>query len=246
MAVDTMKTDTKNSKDQWLQNQRLLVIAPHPDDEVLGCAGLIAAVKKNNGKVYVLIVTVGDIKQYGGESKSNLRLEEVKQVMNLLKVDDYEVALVGEEYHLKLDTLPKKQLIDLIEKDSKVSILKTKPTLVAIPSISSTNQDHVAVFDAALAACRPALKEFREYPQTVLSYETPLNNWAKRSFVPNTYLDITDFIELKVKALSLYKSQVQKYPHPRSLEGIRKIAEFRGNEICTKAAEGFIVHRFIF
>lgn len=237
-----MKTDTKN---HWLQNQRLLVIAPHPDDEVLGCSGLIAQVKKNGGKVFVLIVTVGDVKQYGGESKSNTRLEEVKQVMNFLKVDGYEVALVGEEYHLKLDTLPKKQMIDLIEKDSKVSILKTKPTIVAIPSISSTNQDHIAVFDAALAACRPALKEFREYPHIVLSYETPLNSWARRGFVPNAYVDISEFIDVKIKALSLYKSQVQKYPHPRSLEGIRKIAEFRGNEICAKAAEGFIVHRFI-
>src|SRR3989338_3161172 len=108
--------DILNSKSQWLKDQRLLVIAPHPDDEVLGCAGLIAQVKKNNGRVFVLIVTVGDIKQYGGESKANARLEEVKQVMDFLKVDGYEVALIGEKYHLKLDTLPQKQLIDLIEK----------------------------------------------------------------------------------------------------------------------------------
>lgn len=237
--------EISNLKSPWLHNQRLLVIAPHPDDEVLGCAGLIASVKKNNGKVFVLIVTVGDIKQYGGESKTNARLEEVKQVMDFLKVDGYEVALIGEKYHLKLDTLPQKQLIDLIEKDSKVSILKTKPTIVAIPSVNSTNQDHVAVFDAALAACRPALKEFREYPKTVISYETPINSWSRRGFVPNAYIDISDFIEVKIKSLSLYKSQLQKSPHPRSLEGVRKIAEFRGNEICAKAAEGFIVHRFI-
>jgi N-acetylglucosamine malate deacetylase 1 len=67
--------------------QKLLVIAPHPDDEVLGCAGLIHRVKSSGGKVYVLIMTVGDEKQYGGESNADMRVKEVASVMKFLQAD---------------------------------------------------------------------------------------------------------------------------------------------------------------
>ncbi|MDP2692851.1 MAG: PIG-L family deacetylase, partial [bacterium] len=115
--------------------QRLLVIAPHPDDEVIGCGGLIKKIKDENGKVYVLYMTVGDTKDFSkkGFSSLNERLKEIDAVAKYLKVDGWDIALPGDDYHLKLDTLGQKALMDIIERESKVSIEKIKPTIVVFP-----------------------------------------------------------------------------------------------------------------
>ena len=115
------------------RNRVILIIAPHPDDEVLGCGGLISRVKVEGGKVHVLCFTVGNTKQYGGYSHSKKRIEEMNKVMKYLKVDSFNLALVGNKYHLKLDKVPQKDLIDIIEK-GEVSISTIKPTPINLPS----------------------------------------------------------------------------------------------------------------
>ena len=95
------------------KNLVVLIIAPHPDDEVLGCGGLISRVKAEGGKVHVLCFTVGDIKQYGGYSHTEKRIKEMNKVMKYLKVNSFNLALVGDKYHLKLDKVPQKNLINI-------------------------------------------------------------------------------------------------------------------------------------
>lgn len=230
------------TKSFWAE-QRLLVLAPHPDDEVLGCGGLMSKVKSEGGEVYVYIATVGDQVQYGTVSNAKKRQEEIREVMGHLKVDDYDLSLVGDEYHLKLDTLPKKTILDSVEKESKVSIDKIKPTIVALPTRLSTNQDHTALFDAGFTACRPRPMDIKHFPRYVISYEQPDILWSEKPFQPTFYVDITEHLDNKIKALSYYESQVQKEPHARSLENVRRFAEFRGKEICVGAAEAFFAHR---
>ena len=116
------------------RNKKLLVIAPHPDDEVLGCGGLISKVKAGGGKVHVLCFTVGNIKQYGGTSNTEKRILEMKKVMRYLKVDSFDLAWAGDEYHLKLDKVPQKDLINTIEKGN-VSVSYTHLTLPTIYSV---------------------------------------------------------------------------------------------------------------
>ena len=73
----------------------MLVVAPHPDDEVLGCGGLMSRIRENGGEVHVLVMTVGDTRQYGGTSVATVRLRELKEAMKYLRIDDFNVALKG-------------------------------------------------------------------------------------------------------------------------------------------------------
>lgn len=224
--------------------ERVLVIAPHPDDEVLGCGGLIAKVKEGDGEAHVLVMTVGDSPQYGGRSRSQVRIKEMEMVMRYLKIDSFHLALPGNKYHLRLDMIPQRELIDVIE-SGEVSIASVKPTIVCIPFKHSTNQDHVAVSKASFTACRPVASSRKITPRVVLSYEQPETNWTEKRFEPNFYVDITAHIETKVRALSTYSSQVRDGSHPRSLENVRRMAELRGAEVGVGAAEAFECKRLI-
>ena len=225
--------------------QRLLVIAPHPDDEVLGCGGLIQKVKKAGGEVHVLVMTVGSAVQYGGKSDTKVRIKELENVARFLKFDSYRMALAGDRYHLRLDQVQKKELVDTIESGEKVSLSATKPTMVCIPYLHSTNQDHVAVAEAAFTACRPIEGESKPIPRVVLSYEQPEIAWSRVTFSPNFFIDISLEIRAKIDAMKLYSSQIRKEPHSRSAENLIRIAELRGRQVGVRAAEAFECHRFI-
>lgn len=229
-----------SNKNLDFSKQRLLVIAPHPDDETLGCGGTISKIKAAGGKVYVLIMTLGDVEQFGGESKTDVRKEEMEKAMKFLEVDGYDFGFVGDKYHLRLDTMPQKDLIDFLEK----KIDEIKPTIVALPTICSANQDHIAIFKAAFTAARPRPSKLKHSPDLIISYEVPSSWWDYRqSFNPNFFVDISDHLEKKIKALSFFASQIRQGPDPRSLENVQRIAEFRGEELCLKSAEAFICHR---
>lgn len=221
------------------KNQVLLVVAPHPDDEVIGCGGLIAKVKKNGGKVYVLTITVGNQQQYGSVSDSKVRAEEFERVMGFLEVDGHDLVYADDKYHLRLDTIPLKELIDLIENKSKISINNIKPTIIAIPFGKGYFQDHSVVFKAAFAACRPKPKDLKHMINTVLVYDIPPDSWGTETFNPNFFVDISNEIEIKKKALSLYNSQSHPDPHLCSIENIERISKCRGSFIGVNAAEAF-------
>src|SRR4051812_37714177 len=127
-----------------LRKQKLLVVAPHPDDEILGCGGLIKKIKDAGGKVYVLFLTVGTTADYSrsGKSTDEERIQEIENVAKYLDFDGFEIAFPGNEYHLRLDTLPQKDVIGAIEKNTSVSIDVIKPTIIATTHPNDYNQDH--------------------------------------------------------------------------------------------------------
>ncbi len=226
-----------------LKNKTLLVISPHPDDETLGCGGLISKVKAEGGKVFVIVVALGDIAQYGGESKSNARVEELNNVMKFLKVDDYDLVWVDDTKHLVLDTIPQKDLINLFESKSKCSLLKTKPDIVAIPSELSVNQDHKACYSAALTAVRPRSSGVGS--PNVLIYEQTDILWSEKVFEPNLWVDISKHLDNKLDALKLYGSQMREEPELRSIQNIKRLAELRGSQVGVMAAESFKILRMV-
>ncbi len=231
---------------EWYKKQTLLVISPHPDDGVIGCGGFIAKMKSFGAKVYVLSIALGDAFQYAGGSEVSKRIKEDKAAMRFLKVDDFETALIGEKYHLKLDSIPQKDIIDIIESKSRVSIKNVKPTIIAFPSICSENQDHIAVARAAFTACRPRPADVKPFPKIVISYEQMSSFWSFGQFKPDFFVDISHFIDKKMKALSFYKSQIPKNGlYPRTLKSLRNLAELRGATICCRAAESFESHRVV-
>lgn len=234
----------------WLGKERCLVIAPHPDDEAYGCAGTMAKLKALGSEVFVIAVSAGDVHHYNVDQYAfvtgRTRLEEFEAAMKMLKVDDYELIYNDSEIHLKLDAMPMKELISLFEKDCRLALDKIKPTMVILPAISY-NQDHEAVFRAGFTACRPGLPDVKPFQRIVLSCDNPAISWSleREKFHPNFYVDITDYLGAKLKAVSCYKSQVRPRLHHASLENIEWLARVRGREVSVEAAEAFMVHRFL-
>lgn len=229
-----------------LKNQTLLVIAPHPDDEVIGCGGMILRIKDEGGKVFVLFLTVGDTKDFSKEGKSSLteRRREVEKVAEFLKFDNYHIAFAGNKYHLKLDLLGQHVFMNMIEQESKVSIEKVKPTIVAFPSLSY-NQDHRIAAVAAHASLRPAAGDTKHFVETVLSYESPADEWrlGKNSSI-NFLLPLSgQQMNAKLHALKLYQSQMRKQPNPRSLKVVESLGTLRGSQCGSLYAEGFTAYR---
>jgi len=222
-------------------DQKLLVIAPHSDDEVLGCGGLISKIKKSGGKVYVLIFNLGFEKDDTKESQEK-RKNEVKAAMEYLNVDNYEIVHNQPDNNRDLDTKPLHSLIEVIESTSSVSLEKIAPTMVAIPTIFSHHQDHVHVHHACIAALRPISTPVSNI---VLSYEAPEHSrWsASGIFEPNLFIEIEDVIDKKIEAFLKYNSQVR--PGGRDADSIKNQAKYRGQEVGKNLCEAFYVHRFI-
>ena len=226
---------------QNFKNDRLLVIAPHADDEVLGCGGLISKVKSDGGQVYVLIFNVSSIEEYDNKKFTEKRKKETKDAMKYLKVDDYATIFDSPNDNRYLDAKPLHTLIRNIETETKVSISKIKPTIVAIPTIKSHHQDHLHVHKACIAALRPLSTPIANI---VISYEAPEHSrWSTSGvFEPNMYIDISKFLNKKINSFYKYKSQVK--PGGRDKDTITNHAEYRGKEVGKKYCEAYFIHRF--
>ena len=224
------------------KNSRLLVIAPHADDEILGCGGLISKIKSEGGKAFVLIFNVGSVSEIDNQKATTKWKKETEKAMKFLKVDNYETIFDSPKDNRFLDSKPLHDIIRIIETESKVSIDKIKPNIVAIPTNHSHHQDHIQVFNAAIAALRPMRTPM---PKIVLSYEAPEHSrWSSNgSFEPNFFLDIKSFLDKKIKAFYMYKSQVR--PGHRDNNTIKAQAEYRGKEVGVKFSESYHIHRWL-
>ena len=223
------------------KDEKLLVIAPHSDDEVLGCGGLISKIKNDGGKVYVLIFNLGFEKNDTKDSQEK-RKKEVQDAMDALNVDDFHLVHDQPDNNRDLDAKPLHSLIEIIESTSNVSLEKISPTIVAIPTIFSHHQDHVHLHHACIAALRPISTPVSNI---VLSYEAPEHSrWsASGIFEPNLFVEIDDVIDKKIEAFLKYNSQVR--PGGRDTDSIMNQAKYRGQEVGKNLCEAFFVHRFI-
>lgn len=235
-----------------LEGKSLLVIAPHPDDEVIGCGGLMQRVKAAGGKVYVLFLCVADSNDFSkrGRSSADERLEEIHRVAKFMQFDGWHIAFAGDAFHLQLDHTPQKELIHAIERGEHMSLETIRPDIVAFPQFTDYNQDHRAAAEAAFAACRPAPQEEKYVPPVILSYEAPMNSWATmnggHNQQPNFFIDITpDQLQHKLQAMALYDSQLRGPHHPRHLETLKAFAQVRGSSIGAPFAEAFISHKVV-
>lgn len=241
--------------DDFLRRQRVLVISPHADDETYGCAGTIARVKDLGGEVFVLLVSVGSLEHYADNNDGSVmrrvtgqtRLEEFVAVMNLLKVDDWDVVFTDDDVHLALDVMPRRELVRLIERDARLSIEKVQPTLILVPAFSY-NQDHEALFRACITATRPGVRSQRHFVPYVLSYDNTSLFWSleREKFHPNFYIDISDYLPVKLQAMRLHASQVRSAEFHGSPESLELVSRVRGTEISLPAAEGFMTMRAVF
>ena len=222
--------------------KKILIIAPHPDDEVLGCGGAIKKYTKNGDEVYLCIVT----KAYTPDWSLKYINNKEKEIISANKALGIKKTFFLDLPTVKLDTIPQKELNDLISG----CIEKVKPEILYVPFIGDMNKDHRLVFEASLVASRPKPKS----PiKKILCYEVlSETEWGsvrasgiRDIFCPNVYVDVSDTLEDKLRAMERYGSELKEYPHPRSLEGIRFLAQKRGSESGLNAAEAFVLTREI-
>lgn len=215
----------------------VLVIATHPDDEVLGCGGIMARHAAQGDKVHVLVVTRGVPEIFPPEEIEETR-GELRKAHDILGVS----SVIFLDFPApKLDVVPGHELADAI---SRV-IHSLEPKVVYLPHRGDLHADHRAVYHATLVAARPV----DNCPvEKLLCYETlSETDWAvpsgEHAFMPTVFVNITDYLELKLTALACYRSQLNAPPHPRSLESIERLARLRGATVGWEAAEAFVLVR---
>lgn len=233
-----------------LKSVTVLVIAPHPDDEVFGCGGLIHRLKSLGSEVYVLYMTVGTTADLSprGRSTAEERMEEVAAVAKLLDFDGYAIAFPGDEYHLQLDTVPQKDLVHAIERAGEISLQALRPDVVLTPSGADYNQDHRAVSCATMTAVRPGSPRFKSFQPLVLTYELPYHQWnlADSLATPSFFVGLEPpDMDAKIAALELYQSQLKAPDSPLSVRGVRMLASYRGLQCGADAAEAYQIKRLV-
>ncbi|GLX95527.1 PIG-L family deacetylase [Herbidospora sp. NBRC 101105] len=223
-------------------DQRALILAPHPDDEVIGCGGLISRIAEAGGQVHVMYLTIGENVSHAspGFSTRAENLHEIDQVAAHLRITSWHVALPGIR-QLTLDHVPRRTLTAVIEDATPISLTTLKPTLIAFPHPTSYNQDHQAVAEAAVTALRPSDRRKRPHPAIVLAFEEAADQWRLTSTPPPAfYVELeTRHLNAKLEAMDLYASQRRDHPHTRSDETLRSLAVLRGMQCGVTAAEAF-------
>lgn len=192
----------------------------------------------------VQFMTVDGFHHYGldGDTTYQQRVDEIEAVAKILRFE-WEIAYGDQDLIEKLDTVPKRDLVDLFEK----VINDFEPELVLIPSGADYDQDHVATFQTAVAALRPIAPVFGKWlvPQ-VLVYESPKVMWWSEDVPrPECFVDITEVMDRKLEALAAYGTQARPSPHIRSPEAVSALACLRGKEIGVEQAEAFKVLRSV-
>ncbi|UCD54943.1 MAG: PIG-L family deacetylase [Candidatus Omnitrophota bacterium] len=217
--------------------KKILIIAPHMDDEVLGCGGTILRYTEEKKDVFICFIANRAYRHRIDKNKNRI---QKKHTLLAKRILGYKEAVFYELNDERLD-ISVQDIIILLE----CYVNKIQPGAVYIPFMGDNNQDHRAVFDAARVALRPAATPF---VNSVYMYEIPSSTeqsppLKESAFLPNYYVDITKYIDKKTKAFSSYKDERRKYPHPRSERAIRALAQKRGVEIGFKYAEAFMVLR---
>jgi len=221
-----------------------VVLAPHADDEAMGCAGLMARLAAAGSRIHVVYLAVDGFHHYGLEHETSYaeRIAEIEHVLELFGEHcTYEIAYGNRDLIEQLDTLPRRELVDRFE----AVLDEHQPELLLLPALPDYDQDHQAVFHAAHAAARPIAAQFGKWlVPHVLAYEMTKLQWASEPLPRfGAFCDVTDVLETKLEAVRRYATMLRPSPHIRSLESVRALATIRGAEIGVEAAEAFAVLR---
>lgn len=216
-----------------------LVLAPHPDDEVLGVGGAMARWSREGHAVHVLVATRGYPPAYSPEEEDTCRREALAAHARLGVASTRFLDLPA----AALDCLPHRELNAALEE-----VLRTlAPDELYLPFPGDVHRDHQAVFHSAMVAARP---DPRGFPAALFAYETlSETNWnapyLTPAFAPNHFVDITATLDAKLEAFASFRTQLKPPPHERSLDALRALAAHRGATVGLWAAEAFITIRTV-
>ena len=227
-------------------NSRTLVIAAHPDDEVLGCGATMARIAKSGGQVQCIFLADGESSRFAtSERNSKQVLNRVETRRKAAKEAAILLGSLSPKFHdfpdNQLDTVPLLTLTKVIEAEMQLF----RPTRVITHHLSDLNVDHQLVHEAVLVATRP---QNDSSVMEVLFFEIPSSTeWRTPgsgvSFTPNLFVDVVEFVEQKFGALGAYETEMRTFPHPRSRDAIDALMKWRGANSGYLAAEAFMVGR---
>lgn len=223
-------------------SQSSLIIAAHPDDEVLGCGGTIAKLADQGAMVHVAFLADGVFSRAGDmvaqQEELRVRRAAAQKACGILGVKS---VFFGEFPDNRMDTVA---LLD-ITKTVEGLIAEHKPEMIYTHHAGDVNIDHRRVHEAVVTACRP---QCDNPVKTLLCFEVPSSTeWqlpgSAPVFAPNWFVDISDTLDRKLAALEAYAAELRAWPHPRSCQGVEYLARWRGATVGVDAAEAFMLGR---
>lgn len=228
-------------------DKTVLVIAAHPDDEVLGCGGAMLRHSQEGDEVFVIIAAEG----FTSRQKERNREKASNELNNLIVSANKSSEILGvngieflELPDNRLDSIDRLDLIKLIEE----KISKYKPEIVYTHHSGDVNVDHRRLYEATITACRPMpgnkVKKILTYE--VLSSTDWQPKGAYEYFQPNFFVDISRQFQKKIQALNVYSSEMRPWPHSRSVKAIEHLAKLRGSQVGREAVEAFNLIREIY
>jgi len=222
----------------------ILVIAAHPDDEVLGCGGSIAKWSRAGYKVYVLIMAEG----VTSRDKTRIRDIRKNKLFQLKESAQKAGNILGVKSVTFLDfpdnRMDSSDLLDVI-KEIESAVYKLKPEIVVSHHSGDLNIDHRIVHESVMTACRPQpghpVKRILSFEvASATEWQSPVHSTP---FLPNWFEDISGTLDVKIKALKAYHSEMRKWPHARSVKAVEYLAKWRGASVGSSAAEAFVLLR---
>lgn len=227
-------------------SKKILIVAAHPDDELLGCGGAILYHLSKKDKVRVIIVAEGLTSRDNKRDKFK-RHKDLNSLKNTTKKIFKKIGVKDLDFLDFADNrLDSYNLIDIIKPIEKIA-QSYKPNIIYTHHPGDLNIDHYIVNRAVMTATRPKPKNSLEkiYAFEVLSSTNWSINNTNSGFEPNYYLNIEKFLNKKIKLLSYYKTEIEKWPHTRSLKAVEHLAKYRGSTVGFGAAEAFCLLREI-
>lgn len=220
----------------------ILILAAHPDDEVLGCGGTIAKYVDDGMIVNVAFLADGVLSRKGEladqQQELTSRRDAALKACGILGVKS---VSFGDFPDNRMDTFPLLEITQAVE----ALIAKHLPDQVFTHHAGDVNVDHRRLHEATVTACRP---QQGHSVKTLLCFEVPSSTeWqlpgSAPNFAPNWFVDISGTLERKLAALEAYKEELRPWPHPRSRKGVEHLAHWRGATVGVDAAEAFMLGR---
>ncbi|MCI8416502.1 MAG: PIG-L family deacetylase [Lachnospiraceae bacterium] len=219
--------------------KKILIVAPHADDEVLGVGGTMARNIAEGNDVYVCVVTHGEEPLFSKEITEKLRQETLQAHRHVGIKKTYFLEYPA----VMLENVPRYELNNSIMK----VVEEVQPDEVYLPHKGDMQKDHQIVSEAVMVAVRP---KYEHKIHAVYAYETlSETEWnipnTGNAFIPTVYKDISDYLKCKKEMLGYFTTQLANFPNPRSIEAVEALASYRGSTIGVRAAEAFVLIREI-
>ncbi|HWZ61729.1 MAG TPA: PIG-L deacetylase family protein [Steroidobacteraceae bacterium] len=223
----------------------VVIVAAHPDDEVLGCGGTAARLAAEGDAVHILLMADGE----GARADRNAGRVEIRERMSARSAAARSAGKILGCASVELlryadNRMDGEQLLDVVQAVERFMTLH-RPSLVLTHHAGDVNVDHRVVHEAVVVACRPqpglGVREllFFEVPSSTEWRPPP----GPALFHPNWFVDISATLDRKVEALNAYASELREFPHPRSTAAVRALAQWRGASAGLLAAEAFVLGR---